>query len=119
MTDISGTVAPRSDQMNADDLLTGPRTITITRVTANPGADAQPVAIYYEGDGGKPYMPCKSMRRVLIQVWGVDGNSFAGKSMTLYRDPEVLFGGLKVGGIRISHMTGIDNPVTLVLTASK
>jgi hypothetical protein len=28
--------------------------------------------------------------------------------MTLYCDPEVQFGGMKVGGIRISHMSDID-----------
>lgn len=117
MTDLSTTIAPKSNQLNADDLITGPRTIKITNVTA---ADAeQPIAVRFEGDNNKPYFPCKSMRRVLVQVWGNDGKSYIGRSMTIYRDPEVIFGGIKVGGIRISHMTGIKEPMTMALTASK
>lgn len=119
MTDLSATIAPRSDQMNSDDLIAGPRTITITAVKADPGSPEQPIAIYFEGDNGKPYKPCKSMRRVMVQLWGADGAAYPGRAMTLYRDPDVLFGGMKVGGIRISHMTNLDNPVTLALTASK
>jgi hypothetical protein len=119
VTDLSATVAPKSDQINADDLIAGPRTIRVTRVTGNEGNPEQPVNIFFEGDMGKPYRPCKSMRRVLIAVWGADGNAYAGRSMTLYRDPAVTFGGMQVGGIRISHMSGIDKPMTMALTASK
>jgi hypothetical protein len=119
MTDLSATIIPRSDQINSDDLIAGPRTITITRVTADPGSAEQPIAIYFDGDGGKPYKPCKSMRRVMVSLWGADGGAYTGRSMTLYRDPKVQFGGMAVGGIRISHMTHIDHEVTLALTASK
>ena len=121
MTDLSQTVAPKSDQMNADDLISGPRTITITRVTGNEGNAEQPVNVFFEGDGGKPFRPCKSMRRVMIAVWGPDGNSYSGRRMTLYRDPKVTFGGMQVGGIRISHMSDMpgDRQMTMALTASK
>lgn len=119
MTDLSMTIAPKSDQTNADDLIAGPRTITVTRVTGNEGAPDQPISIHYEGDDGRPFKPCKSMRRVLVQLWGPDGNKYVGRSMTLYRDPGVKFGGIEVGGIRISHMTDIAEPMILQLTASK
>ena len=39
--------------------------------------------------------------------------------MTLYRDEKVKFGGAEVGGIRISHMSAIDKPVTVALTVTK
>lgn len=119
MTDLSLTIAPKSDQLNADDLIGGARTIQITRVSACPGSAEQPIAVYFEGDNGKPYKPCKSMRRVLVQTWGKDGTQYAGRSMTLYRDPKVQFGGLEVGGIRISHMSHIANAVTMALTATR
>lgn len=118
MTDLSLTIAPKSDQLNADDLIGGPMTILITRVSGRDTAE-QPIAINFEGDGGKPYMPCKSMRRVLVHVWGKDGNQYPGRSLTLYRDPAVKFGVLEVGGIRISHMSHIDEPVTMALTATR
>jgi len=118
MTDLSQTIAPKSDQLNADDLIAGPRTITITKVSKSDTAE-QPIKIHFDGDNGKPYLPCKSMRRVLVQVWGKDGATYAGRSMTLYRDESVKFGGAEVGGIRISHMSHIDKPVTMALTVTK
>ena len=117
--DISGTIAPKSDQLNADDLIAGPKTIRVTRVTANESSVEQPVNIYYDGDGGKPYRPCKSMRRVLIAAWGADASVYAGRSMTLYRDASVTWGGMEVGGIRISHLSHLDKEMVMALTASK
>jgi hypothetical protein len=111
--------APKSDQVNADDLLCGPRTITVTGVRANDGGPEQPVSIDFAGDDGKPYKPCKSMRRVMVHVWGADAKQYIGRSMTLYCDPGVQFGGMKVGGIRISHMSHIDKPQTMALTATR
>lgn len=118
MTDLSQTIAPKSDQLNADDLIGGPRTIKVTRVSPMREPD-QPIAIFFEGDGGKPYKPGKSMRRVLVRVWGVDGAAYAGRRMTLYRDDSVMFGGVAVGGIRISHMSDISESVTLPLTVTR
>lgn len=118
MTDVSKTIAPKSDQLNSDDLLATNRTIKITKVSLLSDAD-QPIAINFEGDNGKPYKPCKGMRRVLVNVWGRDGNQYIGRSMTIYRDDKVMFGGVNVGGIRISHMSHIDKEVTMALTASR
>jgi len=115
---MSKTIIAKSDQLNADDLIGKSITVKINKVWGVSDA-AQPIAIGYEGDENKPYKPCKSMRRVLVNVWGTDGLSYVGKSMTLYRDDKVLFGGIAVGGIRISAMSGIDKPMTMALTASK
>lgn len=117
MTDLRRTIIPKSDQLNADDLIGTTKTIKITKVSL--AAGEQPIAINYEGDEGKPYLPCKSMRRVLVNVWGPDGNDFIGRSLTLYRDDKVTWGGVAVGGIRISHMSHIDHDVTMALTATK
>lgn len=118
MTDMHATVIPKSDQLNYDDVPNGRAiTVKITKVSGKSGD--QPIAISYEGDGGKPYYPCKSMRRVLIHNWGGNGNDYVGRSLTLYGDPDVKFGGLAVGGIRISHMSHISKEITLALTATK
>lgn len=117
--DMRPTITPKSEQLNADDLIAGPRTVTITAVKAAPGNAEQPVAVYFEGDGGKPYMPCKSMRRVMVAVWGPDASQYTGRGMTLFRDPTVTWGGMEVGGIRISHMSDMESPMTLALTATK
>lgn len=118
MTDMREVIVPKSDQINADDLIAGPRTITITEVTIRPGTE-QPVSIHFEGDNGKPYKACKSMCRVLVNAWGPDAKAYVGRSLTLYRDPTVKWGGMEVGGIRISHMTHIDREMVMALTATK
>lgn len=118
MVDLCRTIEPKSDQINADDLIAGPRTITITRVTLC-DSPTQPLAIYFAGDNGKPYKPCKSMRRVLVTIWGADGSKYIGRRLTIYRDDSVQFGKEAVGGIRISHLSHISRPVTLALTAAR
>jgi len=116
--DMSKTISPKSDQLNSDDLISGPITIRVSKVSLLSSPD-QPVAIHFDGDNGKPYKPGKSMRRVMVIVWGSDGNLYHGRSMTLYRDEKVRFGGQAVGGIRISHMSHIDQAVTMALTETK
>ncbi len=115
--DISPTIVPKSDQLNADDLIAGPMTITVRAVS--PGTPDQPVIVKYEGDEGRPYKPCKSMRRLLAHAWGTDGHEWVGRGMTLYHDPSVVFGGIKVGGIRISHVSHIDREMEVALTVTK
>ena len=117
VSSLSDTILPKSDQLNADQLLGGPLNITVTGVKR--GTEDQPVVISYEGDNGRPYKPCKSMRKVLIFAWGDDGREWVGKSMTLYNNPDVKFGGVKVGGIRISHLSHIERDIALSLTATK
>jgi hypothetical protein len=118
--DILKTIEPKSDQLNADSLLGRTLTITVKKVTVSEGGKGdQPVTVYFDGDEGRPYKPGKSMRRVLVFVWGPDTGAWVGRSMTIYRDEHVLFAGAEVGGIRISHMSGIKNEVTLALTASR
>lgn len=115
---LRDTIAPKSDQLNADDLIGPDRVVTVTAVKHGPSVD-QPVAVHFEGDGGRPYLPCKGMRRVLVHCWGDSGHDWVGKSMQLYRDPEVKFGGVKVGGIRIRALSHIDSAQQLSLTVTR
>jgi len=117
MNDMTAAIIPKSDQLNADDLIAGPMTITVTEVTIRSGE--QPVSIHYEGYNGKPYKSCKSMNRVLVMCWGPDAKNYIGRSMTLYRDPTVKWAGQEIGGIRISHLSHLDSAVTMALTATK
>jgi hypothetical protein len=75
--------------------------------------------VHFDGDDGRPFKPCKSMRRVMVAAWGREAAQYVGRSMTLYRDPKVAFGGMEVGGIRISHMSHIEKRLDLALTVTK
>ena len=115
------TIAPKSDQLNYDDLINGPMTVTVTGLKA--GSAEQPVIVAVQdsttGAALRDFKPCKSMRRVLIAAWGSKGKDWIGKSMVLVGDPSVRFGGVEVGGIRISHVSGIKEALLLKLTTTR
>ena len=115
--DALDTIAPKSDQQNYDDYIGGAKTLTVSGVKL-PGGD-QPMHVHLVEFPARPFKPSKSMRRVLIAVWGPDTSQWAGRSLTLYGDPSVKFGGEAVGGIRISHVSHIDKPVTVALTVTR
>ena len=121
MLDLTESIAPRSDQMNADDLMSGPRTFTIAEVRQSNNAEQPFDFVLVEFPRGRPFKPSKSMRRVMVSAWGKDASLFAGKRLTLYRDPEIKFGGDKVGGIRISHMSDLPGgkPMVMALTVTR
>jgi len=113
---IAKSIVPKSDQLNAEDLLSGPITITVTDVKQ--GTAEQPIAILIDG-GRQPYKPCKTMRKVLVYCWSDQAANWIGKRMTLYADPDVKWAGVAVGGIRISHLSGIESQVMLMLSETK
>jgi len=115
-SNLRDTITPKSDQLNADDLIAGNITVKILGVRR--GSKDQPVILDIDG-GYQPYKPCLSMRRVMIAAWGDNGGSWVGQSLTLYCDPSVKFGKVAMGGIRISHMTGINEPLSLMLTTTR
>ena len=117
--DLTDSIAPSSDQMNAEDLLSGPRTFTITEVRAGSSAE-QPVSVYLaEFPHDRPFKPSKTVRRIMVAAWGKDSSAYVGKRLTLYRDPAVKFGGQDVGGIRVSHMSGIGKRMSVALTVAR
>lgn len=115
--DLTQTIAPRSDQVNADDMIGAPVTVTIESVVA--GSAEQPVDIRLVEFPGRAYRPSKSMRRVLVAAWGADSTVYVGRRLTIYRDAEVKFGGERVGGIKISHLSHIDKPLNIALTVTR
>lgn len=115
--DLTDTIIPKSDQLNAEDLLTGPRTVTITDVRR--GSDEQPVNVHLAEFPGRPFRPSKTVLRILVAAWGKESDAYVGRRLTIYRDPEVRFGGQDVGGIRVSHMSDIPSQMKLALTVTK
>ena len=117
--DLTKSIEPRSDQLNADDLMAGPRTVTIVEVRA--GNAEQPVEVVTQEFGpGRPFKPSKSMRRVMVAAWGPESSVYPGRKMTLFRDPTIRFGKDEVGGIRISHMSHLEKaPLKIALTVTR
>lgn len=116
--DVSKAIRAKSDQLNADDLIGGPMTIRIRDVDVRDTVE-QPISIFFDGDDGKPWKPCKTATRCLAAIWGKNASQWIGLHCTIYNDPTVTWAGAQVGGIRVSHMEGLDKPRTLKLAKTR
>ena len=115
--DITESLTANSAQQNYDEYLAGPKTVTVAEVTQ--GTAEQPVNVELVEFPGKPFKPAKSVRRVLAAAWGTDASKWAGRRLTIYGDPSVRYGGKEVGGLRVSHVSHIDKPITVALTVTR
>ncbi|RUQ06711.1 hypothetical protein D8M34_06740 [Microbacterium sp. HSID17254] len=105
--DVSDAIVAKSDQLNAIDLVG--RDVTVTIVDVKPGSADQPVHIITDTYGpARPWKPSKTALRDIVQAWGTDSTVWVGRRITLFNDPEVLWAGQPVGGIRIRAMSHID-----------
>ena len=92
--------------------------ITVTAVKRGDSAE-QPVVIHYQGDNGRPYKPCKTMRRVLISGWGENGAAWVKPQHVAVQRAFRKVWRCCGRRIRISHMTDIGNGLRLTPNASK
>ena len=106
----------KSDQINAADLMGGPITIKIAGLKVK-NSEVQKWTMRLEGND-KFFRPCLGMRRLIAQIWGEPQN-YAGRSMTIYRDPDVKYSAKEVGGIRISHMSNMDGQQKISVPISR
>jgi hypothetical protein len=114
--DLTESIIPRSDQINADDLIAGPITYTIREVIQ--GVAESPFDFKLV-ETERAYRPSKTMRRVIVNAWGPEAANYAGRRLTLYREPTIKFGGQTVGGIRISALSHIDKRLEVMLQTTR
>jgi hypothetical protein len=117
--DLSKALAPKTDQIDAADLIGRPPQIfTIKSVSENGSelADQQPVNIRLE-ETDLYWRPSKGMLRVMAdpECWGRDVKLWAGRQVELYGDPNVYFGKEKRGGTRISRMSHISGKKKILI----
>lgn len=111
------TIEKKTDQLNYEDFLGGlTRTVTIAEVRK--GSKEQQYDIAIEGDR-RVWRPSVTVLKLLVEAWGDDATKWVGRRATLYGDPSIMFGPDRVGGIRVSHVSHIDAPITAVLTKTR
>lgn len=116
--DIADTIAAKSDQLNAEDLLAGTQVVQITDARVV-GGD-QPVELVTDVFGpARPFKPCKTVRRLLVKAWGPHSSEYIGRRMAIFNDPTVKWAGQAVGGIRISALSHIDGALDISLTETR
>jgi hypothetical protein len=114
--DISKTIQANSEQVNADDLAS-PITVTITNVEK--GTADQPVFVHLAEFPGRTFRPAKTVRRLLVAAWGTNAADYVGRRLTIYNDRTVKWAGQEIGGVRVSHMSGLDKPLSVQLSVSR
>lgn len=117
MSDLRVTIEKKTDQLNFEDFLGGvTRIVTIAGVKK--GTKEQQYDILIEGDS-RAWRPAVTVLKLLVEAWGDDAKTWVGHRARLYGDPTVTFGNDKVGGIRVSHLSHIDKPVSANLTITR
>jgi len=111
------TIEKKTDQLNYEDFLGGvTRVVTIAGVKA--GTKEQQYDIALEGDK-RVWRPAVTVLKLLVAAWGDDATEWVGRRAMLYGDPTITFGRDRVGGIRVSHLSHIAEPVTANLTETR
>jgi hypothetical protein len=110
-------IKKNTDQLNYEDFLGGvTRIVTITKVEK--GRKEAQYDISIEGDD-RFWRPPATVLKLLVLAYGDDDSKWIGKRAQLFGDPDVKMKGQKVGGIRISHLSHIDKPLTASLTVTR
>lgn len=118
MNELDKFCEAKSDQLNNVDLIGNNRIITITKVKFT-NSESQGCVISYEGDNGRPWKPCKTTARIMKEKWGGDYQKWVGRSVELFRDPDVVYAGKKEGGIRIFGLSDIPSDFETVIRLSR
>ena len=114
--DLAASIEARSEQIDADNLISGPVDVTIKAVTKGP-SNEQPIQIVLQ-ETPLFYRPNKTFRRALIGCFGDDASNWIGMRLRLARDANVMFGGVKVGGTIVTHAS-IKAPVVFMLASKR
>ena len=116
--DVSFAMEAKSDQLNAMDIMGQERIIRIRSVAV--AKSDQPVSVFFDGDNNRPWKPSKGMIRILAAGWGTDSSQWVGKHAQIYCDPNVIYAGKPVGGVRIRAMSDIpENGLRATITISR
>jgi hypothetical protein len=110
-------IKKNTDQLNYEDFIGGvTRIVTIAGVSKGRKEAQYDIAI--EGDD-RYWRPPATVLKLLALAYGLEAADWVGKSANLYGDPDVKMKGVKVGGIRVSHLSHLDGPLSASLTVTR
>lgn len=110
VTDAREFMVIKSDQMNYEDFISGPQAFIITKLGRKMDKGEPRLMVYLSGREKTPWIPSKGMVKCLSNIsgWGPNLKDWIGRSITLFGEPTVMFGGKELGGIRVSHISHIE-----------
>lgn len=81
------------------------------KVTGKGGKANGKAMLFFKG-AEKPLGAGTAVLSVIAQLYGNDTKKWVGKRVTLYGDPNVVFGGEKVGGVRVRPVVPKEEAAT-------
>lgn len=109
----------KSDRLNYEDFIMGPKDFTIVRLAKKIDQGTPKLLIFFEGFESTPYWPSKGMIKCLSSMdgWGnAEFPQWIGRRMRLFGEPTVVYAGKEMGGIQISHISDIKSEYTTKIT---
>ena len=109
----------KSDRLNYEDFIMGPKEFTISRLAKKVDQGTPRLLIFFEGFESTPYWPSKGMIKCLSNPEGWGESPFSewiGRRITLFGEPTVVYAGKEMGGIQISHISHIKSAFTTKIT---
>ena len=67
-------------------------------------------AVTFQARDMKPMLLNKTNMRILVTLYGTDTDGWLGKQVVVYNDPNVIFGGQLVGGLRLKAVQQSRRP---------
>ena len=107
MANVSEAMQANSNQLNAADIMGVEPIITVQSVNLTNEAGKKTVWVHYHGGEGRPWRVSTGMVRILSAGWGPESDNWIGKSVKIFNEPTVRFGGKEVGGVQIRAMSDI------------
>ncbi len=94
-----------SSYLNKEDLPAPPgtkhATVEDVRIETMPSGDKEEKPVMYFANGLKPMVLNGTNWDIMAEAYGPESNSWRGKPIELYIDPNVMYGGKRIGGVRV------------------
>lgn len=103
-----------SDRICTQHFPCGPRIFKMLRAEPHEENGKKGIKIFLKGED-LPYIPCLTVRRKLSHCGIVKATDVPGVHVRLYVEPDVHFGKEKVGGVRLSAISSINEKIEVYL----
>ena len=101
-----------SDWMKKEDISAEGVDLEIARVSKELVGQEQEVkfALYFVESDYLPLLLNRTNVRILVDLFGLESDDWRGRKVRVYADPNISFGGKRVGGVRVKQAGGKQDP---------
>lgn len=83
--------------------------VVLVEMDDDNGGKKKPPVMHFSDPDSKPLIMNNSNWMTLEDLYGDESDNWTGKKIELYKDPNVMFGGKRVGGVRVRKPASSGN----------